>query len=350
MVQFVSGNGWLTETGSPTLDGATGRLDFTGWFTQDSGTDLQCVVMWATSDGRFGLAMDAANSIGAHTNPALTVVECTGTIVSASNPVVWARGWAYEASAGSEYLTIGLGYSDANVALLPLLSQLYDSQDTVTSPNGQSYQYILEYGNKPSNFDFRRALTNKSLTGTTIIPPADIAWNRSRWIGPNNILIVDPPVSELIDFDVRVSSAASSILMYSWWHDPNDPASWTPSAAYGFVPDAKAERSTTIAVWKNDQSWSQSLTTQLTNLDYVANASNYYSSRPLSISPGSTLALGAAGRPFALELFVDGLYRSYWEVGAITWPIFDDAAYEARTNPGLQVRAKLQTIIDGGAP
>lgn len=165
---------------------------------------------------------------------------------SASNPVVWVKVWG---GIGWSYPRVNFGsasslfYTSEQMKDMHLPVELVSAPGGLTLPNGNALTRVFEWGNMPLSFTWRRDITNMSVTGSKIIPPGNITWNRPpEFVGPSSLLIVDPPVAQMHDFSVTVSGT-SSLEVWLLWQDPNDPGSWLPDAQYGMVPDSKIKPS-----------------------------------------------------------------------------------------------------------
>ena len=354
MSQYINED-WFTEIGIPTLDG-DGELPLNTWIEQtgDLGAvDLEIYGLAMTSNADVFVWADASQSKGSDFTPWIEGQTIRfGDVTSATNPVVWLRAWAYEASTGSEYAFIGLGASDAQVQSISSMENFLDDVIAINNFTGRSCVRILEWGNRADSFSWRRVITNKSLSGTAIIPTGNITWGREpSFTGPVSRLILAPRIVQIADLEVTVTGS-TSLTGRIWWHDPGDPATWQVSAAYGFVPNpAKSYVSATTQLYESDRSWALTNADLLDSEGYGTNS--YFQAIPAVSDPVGGIEVR---RPFAFEIVdnsVGPVQKSYWEFGDPyqPWPLAAaDTPLIAQGKPTSSVRLGLSTVLDGGAP
>lgn len=278
----------------------------------------------------------------------------TTTGVSTSNPITWARMWGVFNYSGNASISLGSStwYTDAQKKLMHTAREYCTNTSGLSLPYGAGYElhYTFEYGSMPLSFGWTRPVTNKSTVGTSIIDPNSISWGlEPRFIGPDNLLIVDPPVNQLVTFELTVDSA-SSLSIYLLWHDPDDPGSWIPDATYGNIPDSKVKLThpslTTRPDYVNHRAWCN---TTGDTIDHTGQA--YLSSG--GADSRSTFPTWRTDYPEPFGLFVVNNTtgaRSYWGLGDPALPTSPDLPVVVNVRPTVRLRLSKGLSFDGGAP
>lgn len=234
MASIFLDNDFIIATRSDAIPIGNGDLDLSG-FDRNAGRHPGAYhVLAATESGHFvGSVNWSSRGTSQYntTSPFNTDVGVGEYLVSQADPVIWAMGW-YSPGAGSRFI-LNYPYYHSGRVLEEIIALGDFSYGGVDFTHCWTYQTA-----PPPSHSWTRPLDNMSESGTGVIPPGSITWNKTpTYTGPGvPVVATHLHARQLADVSLTVAGA-SAVTMTAIFTDTTDPATWVPDATYGFVPE-----------------------------------------------------------------------------------------------------------------